>query len=422
MTEGIAADEWRAAGPLPFTVMLGVTGAALVVYSSGVFMPLLTAAFGWTRSEFSSGFLVSTLVGLVAMPLAGRLADRWGPRPIALAGIVALTAATALLGLIDGTLWHWWFSFALYSLAGSLMAPSILTAAVASRFSATRGLALAVALSGNGLAAAIWPLLASLYTAHLGWRLSFAALAVSWAIITLPPFLLFFHARRRPTLPLDPVQSPVAPSFGYAAALRSRAFLCLTPGGTLSIIAGVALLVNLVPLLRDRGLMPVAAAAMAAVAGASAMAGRLAIGMLLDRIDTRPVAVAAFALPAVAAVVLLTSGTNTPLIVLAAVALGLGLGGEMDIAAYLAARHFGLRHFSGIFGIVVGCYGLAAGVGPLLGSFIYDRTGSYTLLLLGAVPVAIASAALIAALPRRTAEAEPAAHEAHEAHQTATPS
>ncbi len=394
-----AAGEWRAAWPLPLVVMLATTGTSLVVYSSGVFMPLLTAAFGWTRAEFSSGFMVSTLVGLVTMPLAGVMADRWGPRPIAATGIVALAAATSALGLTDGTLWRWWLGFALFALGGSLMSPSILTAAVASRFSTARGLALAVALSGNGLAAAIWPPLATFCTARLGWRLSFAALVVGWAILTLPLFVLFFHARRQPA-PRPGAQGEPAAGARYAGMMRSRPFLCLTLGGALFIVAGVAILVNFVPLLRDRGMAPAMAAGMASIAGISAMAGRLLIGLLLDRTDTRPIAVAAFALPALASLILLIAGNSMPLTILAAVSLGLGLGAEMDIAAYLAARHFGLRHFSGVFGIVVACYGVAAGAGPLLGSIVYDRTGSYVPLLIAAIPALIASAALIAALPR----------------------
>lgn len=410
MAHSAASAEWRAAWPLPLVVMLATTGASLVVYSSGVFMPLLTAAFGWSRGEFSSGFMVSTLVGLVAMPLAGRMADHWGPRPIALAGIVALAAATSALGLADGTLWRWWLSFALFSLAGSLMAPSILTAAVASRFSKARGLALAVALSGNGLAAAIWPPLATFYTARLGWRMSFAALAISWAAVTLLPFILFFHSRPRSPAKLDRGPVPVPPNgLSYAAAIRSRPFFCLALGGTLFIAAGVAILVNFVPLLRDRGIAPAAAAGMASISGLSAIVGRVLIGVLLDRIDnTRPIAVAAFALPALASMILLIAGASIPLTILAAILLGLGLGAEMDIAAFLAARYFGLLHFSGTFGIIVACYGVAAGVGPMLGSMVYDRTGTYTLLLLAAVPMLIVSAALIAALPRRSVDREAA--------------
>lgn len=399
MAERDGPAEWRLAWPLPVVVMLATTGTALVVYSAGVFLPLVTASLGWSRGAFSSGFMVSTLVGLVAMPLTGRAADRWGPRPIALTGVVALAVAIAALGLVDGILWHWWLLFVLFALAGSLIAPSILTMAVVSRFETTRGLALAVALSGNGLAAAIWPPLATLYTARLGWRAAFGALAASWAVMTFPMLFAFFRARRDlPSMRRPPIPAPDAkPS--YAAAIRSRPFLCLALGGTVFIVAGVAILVNFVPLLRDRGMAPGVAAGVAAVAGVGAIVGRILIGFLLDRVDARPVAIAAFLLPAVASLVLLVAGGSVLLAVAAAVLLGLGLGAEMDIATYLSARHFGLDNFSGVFGIIVAFYGVAAGLGPLLGNIVYDRAHSYTPLLFAAVPLLIAATALIAALP-----------------------
>ncbi len=397
MARSIAAEEWRGAWQLPFVVMLATTGASLIVYSAGVFMPAVTATFGWTRAAFSSGFMVSTLVGLVTMPLAGRMADRFGPRPIALAGIVALVLAICAFGQIDGILWHWWLSFALYTLAGSLMSPSILTMAVVSRFNSARGLALAVALSGNGLAAAIWPPLATLYVAELGWRMAFAALAVTWALVAFPLFFFFFHAARdlpsaRPTVAAEP-------AIGFGAAWKSRPFLCLLWGGVLFIVASVSILVNFVPILRDRGLTAGEAAGVAATAGMSAIVGRVVIGFLLDRMRARRIAVAAFGLPAVAALILLGAGGSVPLAIVAAVLLGLGIGAEMDIATYLAARYFGLKNFGSIFAVIIAFYGVGAGLGPLAGNAIYDYAGSYTPLLFAAIPLVLASAGLIALLP-----------------------
>ena len=405
--ERAGVAEWRTGWPLPFVAMIATTGGSLIVYSAGVFMPVVTASFGWSRGAFSSGFMVSTLVGLATLPLAGGLADRWGPRRVALVGVLTQSLATAALGLADGVLWHWWLLFALFSVAGSLMGPPILTKAIVSRFEATRGLALAVALSGNGLATAIWPTLATLYIGALGWRLAFAALIASWAVVTFPLLFVFFRARSDLPSTSGPRQADPPAAIRYADAIRSRPFLCLGLGGPLFTAAGVAILINLVPILRDRGLATGVAAGVAAAAGISAIAGRILVGFLLDRMQARPVAVTAFLLPAVASLILLVAGGSVPLAVLAAVLLGLGLGAEMDIATYLASRYFGLRNFSGIFGIIVACYAVAAGLGPMLGNIVYDETRSYRPLLLAVLPVLAVSVALIGILPRPPRDREP---------------
>jgi len=74
--------------------------------------------------------------------------------------------------------------------------------------------------------------------------------------------------------------------------------------------------------------------------------------------------------------------------------IGLGLGAEADIIAYLLGRYFGLRSFGTAFGFAFGLFVLAGGIGPLLLGVAFDRFGSYRIALV-AFCVATALAALI---------------------------
>src|SRR5262249_56158868 len=73
---------------------------------------------------------------------------------------------------------------------------------------------------------------------------------------------------------------------------------------------------------------------------------------------------------------------------------GLGLGGETDIMAYLISHHFGLASFGKIFGWLYGAFAFGAVLGPLLMGWVFDTSGSYH----GALMILIPATALGAGL------------------------
>ena len=50
--------------------------------------------------------------------------------------------------------------------------------------------------------------------------------------------------------------------------------------------------------------------------------------------------------------------------IIAALMIGFGLGAELDVAAYIVSRGFGLKAFGAIYGMVTLAYGLASAIGP----------------------------------------------------------
>ena len=63
----------------------------------------------------------------------------------------------------------------------------------------------------------------------------------------------------------------------------------------------------------------------------------------------------------------------------AAFSIGLGLGAEVDVMAYLTSRYFGLQSFGAIYGFIFATFGLSAGSGAYLMGAGFDATGSYAL-------------------------------------------
>lgn len=108
------------------------------------------------------------------------------------------------MGLTTGSLPLWIGQWVCYSVAGAALKATVWTAAVASMFHRSRGMAIAVTLSGTALAQTIAPLLTNWLIAAYGWRIAYFALGGGWGGITLILLLLFFHdahARRRGDTP-----------------------------------------------------------------------------------------------------------------------------------------------------------------------------------------------------------------------------
>ena len=395
MTDPAKALEWRRFWPLPFVALWGMAGSGIAVYSTGVFMGELTRAFGWTKTQYSSAMTIQLILLLVVVPAVGRAVDRFGPRAVALAGIVPTMAATAALGLADGRLWQWWMLMGFQTIGAVMLIPPVWITAVVGQFHASRGLALAVALAGIGVGTALWPMLAAFFIERLGWRLAYGALAVSWGVVIAPLTFLFFYGPQD-RVPLAARTRRAAP---FAHHLRSGVFLCFAGSGGLFVLVCQAMTLHLVPILRGAGVGLAAAAGLAGVAGVASIAGRLATGVMLDAMPAQRLGVIVFLLPAAAAVLLAFGGGSMTVAVIAALLLGLSMGAEGDILNYLSALRFDHAVFGSIASAIQTVTAVTSVGGVMAAAAMYDRAGSYTPFLMATIPLTILGAILLALLP-----------------------
>jgi MFS family permease len=404
MLEESAAEEWRKHWPVVLASTLGVGLMSLPVYASGVFIGPLEKEFGWSRAAISSGLMFNAVTALCLGPFIGHAIDRHGPRRFALTGAVLICCAFALLATVNGTLWSWWLVWVLIALAGVCIHPMVWTSAVSSLFTASRGLALAVTLCGTALASSLTPVIGSYLIDRHGWRLAYLGLAGFFAVLVLPAlFFLFTSAADRHRAELRSgraSRAPILTGVGPREGLISFRFLRLVLAATTMVLAAVTCVMNLVPILMWSGHPRATAAGIASAVGLSTVAGRATAGWLLDRISGNLVAAVSVGLPVTAYLLLIFEPRSTPAAVAAASIVGLALGAELDTVAYLTSRHFGLRSFGFLFGVVGGVLNVATAAGPLLASFVYDVTRSYEPVLWAFVPISLLGSVLFATLGR----------------------
>lgn len=367
----------------------------------GAIVGALENEFGWSRTDAMLGVsIMFFIVAALNLPM-GVLIDRIGPRRIGICGMILVFLSYAALGTATGTVENWLALWGVLSIGIVMVQTPVWTSAVATRFETSRGLAFAVTLSGTSISAALLPMIATSMIDWLEWRHAYLATGAIWLAIALPLVLFGFRGKTDRKTGLsddDRLQLPI-PGLALSEGFRSPIFYKLLLAGGLFALVVIGLLVHFIPILRGRGVPAVSAAGIAALSGIFSILGRLGTGLLLDRFDARIVGVSIFMLGNVGCVLLLF-GSNYFLAAVAAAIVGITLGAETDVIAFLASRHFGLRNFGSLFGGLVASLALGAGLGPLLAGAIYDGSGNYQLFLGTGLVLMTVSAVALGTLPR----------------------
>ncbi|HEX6796236.1 MAG TPA: MFS transporter [Ktedonobacterales bacterium] len=415
-------------------VALGVTtiiSYGTTQYLFGVLVVPISNELGWSRASVSGAFSVGVIVGgLTGVPV-GRLVDRYGARVLMAVG--SALGGASLLGL-SGVHALWQF-YALWSggigIATALTFYPVTFTVVANWFQRRRGAALAILTLLGGLSSPIYIPLAGLLVAKLDWRGALVVLALTQLCIALPLHALLL--RRHPEdLGLLPDGDTVAPApavlatasddsalatdaamdtapistqpavltgVALRAGIRQVAFWSLTVAFALALLANSVLFVHQIAYLIGRHYGAVFAADVAGAVGLASLPGRFVLNWLSDRL--RPERLLASCLVAQAAGVVLLVYASSPIALAGYVVVyGAAFGAISPLRATVMAEHFGRRAFGAITAVQGVPVALAAGLGPLAAGWLYDRLGSYGLVLwLCAAAFALAGVA-VALTPR----------------------
>ncbi len=402
-------SEWAANWPLLLSAVIGVPVPVAMSYTLGQFMVPLEQEFGWTRAEASVGFSISLLLGFIASPFIGRLVDNFNARLLALPGIVLTGLAIAAFSLATPSLAVWVGLWCVVSLAGALVGPTIWLAVVSSAFEKNRSLAISITLCGMSLAAMLAPISARLAIDAFGWRIAWVALGAIWSLPALVLTLLFFFDRRPAARPKAEQPSEAVPRQVLRRVLLSGTFIRFALAVFTLGLAGSAFSFHLAPALMDKGMDGIQAAAIAGLFGMMTIAGRLALGALFDRVNQVWATSGIMALYAAAAFIFAQPSDNAALAIAGCVIFGLGAGGWGVAIACLATRLFHGSIFGVVYGSMMSIATLAAAIGPLLVSKLYDTTGSYGPAFWSGVGIAVVAALLLSKLEPVGSDEPPAA-------------
>lgn len=369
--------ELRLGWPILVGAFIGVAigHAALPFYTVGVFVSSFEAEFGWTRSELALAGFMGTLTTVTCAPLVGSLIDRYGVHRPAAVGFAGVAGMFAAFSMLQGSLALYFAVVIAGAGIGLASTPLSFTRVVNEQFDAARGLALGITLAGTGLTATLGPSLTAAFVQEYGWRAGFRALA--WIVVVGAPLVLLLLSRRRSRSDSQRTAKAALPTdrLTLREAIKKPLFCLLLAAFTALSIGVCGYVLHLIPMLTDAGIDITTAASIQGSLGLAVIAGRVAVGALVDRFFAPRVAACVISFTALGMIMLAVAGPTVA--APAAFAIGFALGAEVDLIGYLTARYFGMASYGRLYGLLYGTFVLGAGVSPVVIAWLQETSGNY---------------------------------------------
>ena len=361
--------------------LMAVAGSAM--YAAILVLEPAAAEFGTGRGAGSMPYTLFMIGFAVGGVMMGSIADRFGI--VAPALLASLCLPAGLLFAARATeLWH--FSVSLGVLCG-LFGMAATFAPVASDishwFTARRGLAVGIVISGTYVSGAIWPPVLQHFIDAYGWRATFQGLGHLTLFMMLPLTTLLY----RPAVvdhddgPAPPGSGPRRRSLGFSS--RSlQGLLCLAGVGCCAAMAMPQ--VHIVPFVIDLGFDAWHGARMLALMLGFGVVSRLVSGWISDRIGGLKALVVGSALQGIVIFGFLFADGLTALYVLA-IAFGLSQGGIVPSYTIIVRTLFPAGEAGWRIGTTMMFTVGGMALGGWLAGALYDLTGDYTASIVAAV-------------------------------------
>ncbi|HSI53218.1 MAG: MFS transporter [Ramlibacter sp.] len=362
---------WRLAVSL---VLMTIGGAGM--YSVVVVLPRIQQEFGVDRADASLPYTL-TMIGFgLGGVMMGWLSDRFGVMVPVVLGALGLGAGFVLAGLAP-SLWVFCaVQGAMIGLLGTSATFAPLVADTSQWFDRRRGIALAICMSGNYVAGAIWPPVMQHFIDTVGWRQTYVGIGI-FCVVTMLPLVLVL--RRRP-----PPQA-AAPLAVQALSGGSARPMGMNPGTVQALlcVAGVACCVamsmpqvHIVAYCGDLGFGAARGAEMLALMLGLGVVSRLVSGWISDRIGGLRTLLLGSVLQGIALLMFLPF-TGLVSLYLVAGMFGLFQGGIVPSYALIIREHFSPKEAGARVGTVLMATLFGMALGGWMSGAVFDITGSY---------------------------------------------
>jgi predicted MFS family arabinose efflux permease len=364
--------------PRVLTLTLMASAVLLVTMgarqSLGLFVGPINTSTGLGIVSISFALAVGQFVWGAIQPIAGAMADRWGPRPVLLAGLWLLALGTAITPLMDS-------ASALTMSMGVLMAAgsgtcsfSVLMGAAAQQMSAqSRGMASGVINAGGSLGQFVFAPVLQRLIQTLGWMGAMWAMAAS-ALMALP----LVNKMTQGTHATSVVSSDGS-SVGTAVqqALSDRSYILLHLG-FFTCGFHIAFLVTHLPTeVGLCGLSPAVASWSLALIGLANVAGSLYAGSCVNRYRSKLVLSVMYGSRAILIGLYLLAPKTDLTFYLFAIGLGFTWLATVPPTAAIIGKLFGVRYLATLFGLTLLSHQIGGFLGAYVGGLVLQAQGDY---------------------------------------------
>ncbi len=383
MTGNPTKGRWGvAAAAVIFQLALGA------VYAWSVFNVPLQRQFGWSKSEAVLPFTFVIGILFVGTFIGGKIQDKVGPRPVALAGGVLYSIGVILASLVSSgdQLWLLVLTYGVIGGIGLGLGYIVPIAMLVKWFPDKRGLITGIAVGGFGTGALITsPVAQGLIEGRFARDVTqtFLPLGIAYLVMTLLTAVFFRNPPAGYAVPgyTAPASGRVSAADAYTlgAALRTPQWYLLTAILALNVTAGIALISQAKDAAIDiGGASPATAASLVGILAIFNGAGRVVWGATSDKIGRMPAFLGMLGLQGICFLILPHAGAIALFAVLGAI-IYLCYGGGFGTMPATAADYFGTPNAGAIYGAMIVAWSIGGIVGPQLTALLFESSGGYTL-------------------------------------------
>jgi MFS family permease len=392
-------------------------GGGFHLYGFTIFFLPITRELELSRAATSAVFSLARAEGAIEGPLAGYLIDRFGPRPLMLAGVILSGAGYMLLAGVEsytGFLVVYLGVISLAFSAGFMHSPMVLAN---SWFIRRRAFAMTLISSSIGIGGVLITPLLAFSVQTWGWRWGAFIAGIALIVVGVPIALFAQRSPESMGLYPDGVRPHSnAPStkpgshggkrdaaaddgeFTLRQAMRTAAFWMLVLATTTRVGVFNAITVHFVPIMVWKGASEQQAAAMLAAMALMSLPSHLFIGWIADRIS-KPLLMSVCMLLGALAIVFLAYG-DAPWSPWAFILLITFVEAIFPVSWATVGDFFGRKSFATIRGTMSFFYLWGPALGPVITGAVYDRHQSYAPLMTAYIVTFLIAAGLYALLTK----------------------
>ena len=384
--------------------MINGIGLGITYHSFTIFFLPLKRDLGVSSAAISLLYGAARLEGGVEGPVVGYLIDRFGPRRLILIGSGLAGIGLILLSLVQDFLTFFLIYVLLVSLGSNAGFFHPITTAVNKWFIRRRGIAFSIITASGNIGSMIVAPILSYIILVFGWRAGAIFAGGAILSIALPAAVRFknspedigLHPDGQPpprtslgaSLPAEKESGEV--DFSVKEALRTPRYWLLSATLSLRMLVTVALNTHFVPMLVWKGMSEVGSAFLVSLLAFGSIVGSLFFGWLGDRFD-KALLCSLGTIPAIVAMVGMVSGQEAVILYFFPIGFAIIMG-TSSLNWALIGDLFGRHSYATLRGIMGVGYGIATFFSPIYAGWVFDRTGSYDIVLVTFAGVLVVSA------------------------------
>ena len=361
-------------------------------FALGLMLKPMTEDLGWSRSTLSFAVTFFMFTSALALPLAGRLVDRYSLRWVLALGAMAVAAGVGLMGLVTEP-WQVFLVYGvLFAMGHAATGNPIVGVMITRWFERRRGIANSVAVSGNATGQLVIIGTLAAFQTNIGWRNAFGLLGTANLLIAIPLFLAALKAwpgtaagtaaesprvngREGGAEEIEATQAVTVP-LGPPSVVASGQFWLLVVLYAVCGFQDFFMATHVVAFAQDSGIGTVLAGNILALMGLMGLFGVLCAGLLCDALGAQRPLLLCFVMR-IGIFALIIAVQNTAAILVFSLLYGFTFLMTAPLTVIFSREIFGPTRLGTVSGTISMVHQIFGGLGALSGALIFDHWGSY---------------------------------------------